>query len=248
MKKVLRIVGWSVVVLLLVGAFVGYRIIWGQPFTINQLANRQATFFLVRNPELFTMIGIADGTIVDRHSGKLAAVGIEKRDDDYAFAEQAIADVKKFDRARLEPQEQITYDVLLDFYGSQAAFRPFDWLSSEGLYPISPMFGTQVQLASFLQTSHVVKNEKTARNYVARLQAMGAKLDALTAEMQRQSAAGVVLPSALLERSLVVIDDTINPSPEESPLVASFVERMAKSGGLDDTLRTSLHEEIVAYG
>jgi len=43
------------------------------------------------------------------------------------------------------------------------------------------MFGTQVQLASFLQTSHVVKNERTARNYVARLQAMGGKLDALTA-------------------------------------------------------------------
>ena len=245
MKKVLRIVGWSVVVLLLVGAFVGYRIIWGQPFTINQLANRQATFFLIRNPELFTMIGVADGTIVDRHSGKLAAVGIEKRDDDYAFAEQAIADVKKFDRARLEPQEQITYDVLLDFYGSQAAFRPFGWLSSEGLYPISPMFGTQVQLASFLQTSHVVKNEKTARNYVARLQAMGAKLDALTAEMQRQSAAGVVLPSALLERSLVVIDDTIEPPPEESSLVTSFVERMAKAEGLEDTLRASLHDAAI---
>ncbi|MDQ1310030.1 MAG: hypothetical protein QG601_1300 [Pseudomonadota bacterium] len=245
MKKVLRIVGWSVVVLLLVGAFVGYRIIWGQPFTINQLANRQATFFLVRNPELFTMIGLADGTIIDRHSGKLAAVGLEKRDDDYAFAEQAIADVKKFDRTRLEPQEQITYDVLLDFYGSMAAFRPFDWLSSEGLYPISPMFGTQVQLASFLQTSHVVKNDKTARNYVARLQAMGGKLDALTVEMQRQSAAGVVLPSALLERSLVVIDDTVEPSPEESPLVTSFVERMAKVEGLDDTLRSALRDEAI---
>jgi len=244
-KKVLRIVGWSVVIVLLVGAFAGYRIIWGQPFSINQLANRQATFFLVRNPELFTMIGIADGTIFDRHSGKLAAVGIEKRDDDYAFAEQAIADVKKFDRARLDPQEQITYDVLLDFYGSQAAFRPFEWLSSEGLYPISPMFGTQVQLASFLQTSHVVKNEKTARNYVARLQAMGGKLDGLTAEMQRQSAAGVVLPSALLERSLVVIDDTIEPSPEESPLVTSFVERMAKAEGLDDTLRSALRDEAI---
>ncbi len=245
MKKVLRIVGWSVVVLLLVGAFAGYRIIWGQPFTINQLANRQATFFLVRNPELFTMIGIADGTIVDRHSGKLAAVGVEKRDDDYAFAEQAMADVRKFDRAKLEPQEQITYDVLLDFYGSLAAFRPFEWLSSEGLYPISPMFGTQVQLASFLQTSHVVKNEKTARNYVARLQAMGGKLDALTAEMQRQSAAGVVLPSALLERSLVVIDDTTRPPPEEGPLVTSFVERMAKAEGLDDTLRSSLRDQAI---
>jgi len=74
---------------------------------------------------------------------------------------------------------------------------------------------------------------------------MGGKLDSLTAEMQRQSAAGVVLPSALLERSLVVIDDTIEPSPEESPLVTSFVERMAKAEGLDDTLRTSLHDEAI---
>ena len=245
MKKALRIVGWSAVVLLLVGAYAGYRIVWGQPFTINQLANRQAMFFLVRNPELFTMIGIADGTVVDRHSGRLAAVGVEKRDADYAFAEQAMAEVKRFDRAKLDPQQQITYDVLLDFYGSQAAFRPFDWLSSEGLYPISPMFGTQVQLASFLQTSHVVKNEKTARNYVARLQAMGGKLDALTAEMQRQSAAGVVLPSALLERSLVVIGDTIQLAPEESPLITSFVERMAKAEGLDGTLRTSLRDEAI---
>ena len=51
------------------------------------------------------------------------------------------------------------------------------------LYPISPMWGTQVQLASFLETQHVVKNEKTARNYVSRLEAMGGKLDALTAEI-----------------------------------------------------------------
>ena len=184
------------------------------------------------------MIGIVDGTIA-RSPLRQARRGRrrEARRRTIAFAEQAIADVKQFDRAKLDPQEQITYDVLLDFYGSQAAFRPFDWLSSEGLYPISPMFGTQVQLASFLQTSHVVKNEKTARNYVARLQAMGGKLDALTAEMQRQSAAGVVLPSSLLERSLVVIDDTIAPSPEESPLVTSFVERMAKAEGLDETLR-----------
>ena len=70
------------------------------------------------------------------------------------------------------------------------------------------MFGTQVALVGFLQSQHVIKNEKTARNYVTRLQAMGGKLDALTAEMQRQSAAGVVLPPALVEKSLTVIDDT----------------------------------------
>ena len=98
-----------------------------------------ADMFLVKNPELFTSVGIADGTMWDHHSGKLAPVGIEKRNADYAFADQALTDVRKFDRAKLGPQDQITYDILLDFYGEQVAFRSFDWMSSEGIYPISPM-------------------------------------------------------------------------------------------------------------
>jgi uncharacterized protein (DUF885 family) len=74
---------------------------------------------------------------------------------------------------------------------------------------------------------------------------MGPKLDGLTAEMQRQSAAGVVLPPALLEKSLVVIDDTIAPAPEQSPLVSTFVERMAGVKQLDPQLQASLRAEAV---
>jgi len=82
----------------------------------------------------------------------LAAVA-SRRDDDYAFAEQAIADVKKFRPRRLDPRSRSPTTCLLDFYGSQSAFDRSMALV-RGLYPISPMFGTQVQLASFLKTSH----------------------------------------------------------------------------------------------
>ena len=232
--------------LALVGAYAGYRIVWGHPFTINQLANRQLVFYMMDNPELFTSIGIVDGTILDRHSGKLAEVGVRKRDADYAFGEKSIEEVKAFDRARLDPQDQVTYDILLDFYGSQVAFKKFDWLSSEGIYPISPMFGTQVQLVGFMQTQHVVKNLKTAENYVARLRAMGGKLDALTTEMQRQAAAGVVLPPALLEKSLTVIEDTIAPKPADNALVTTFVERMKSAKGIDPATQDRLKTEAVA--
>ena len=60
----------------------------------------------------------------------------------------------------------ITYDILRDFYGTLDSFKPCDWLSSRyiypfvGLYPISPMFGIEVELAKFMQSQHVVKNEK----------------------------------------------------------------------------------------
>ena len=231
MKKFWRIAGWTALALVVVLGFATYKIVWGKPFTINELANRQTIVFLVKNPELFTQVGIADGTIFDRHSGKLSAVGVAKRDEDYATAAQFLGELHEFDRAKLDRQEQITYDILADQYETGLSFKRFDWLSSEGLYPISPMFGTQVQLPSFLQSSHVVKNEKTARNYVKRLEAMGDKLDALTAEMQRQAKAGVVLPVSLLEKSEIVIGDTIKPAPAENALVTSFVERMQKAKG-----------------
>lgn len=49
-----------------------YRIAWGKPFTVNPLVNRQALEFLLRGPDLLTA--------VDRHSGRLGAVGVQKRD------------------------------------------------------------------------------------------------------------------------------------------------------------------------
>ena len=246
MKRFWRIAGWSALALVAVLGFATYKIVWGKPFTLNLLANRQTLEFLVRNPELFTSVGIADGTVFDHHSGRLAAVGVAKRDDDYALAQRFLAELHEFDRAKLDHQEQITYDILEDQSQSTLAFKRFDWLSSDGLYPISPMFGTQVQLASFLQSQHVVKNEKTARNYVRRLEAMGGKLDALTAEMQRQAKAGVVLPLALLEKSEVVINDTIRPKPDDNALVTSFVARMQKAKGLDATLQAELKDQAAA--
>jgi uncharacterized protein (DUF885 family) len=236
MKTVGKVLGWSTLAIAVIAGYSIYRIGWGKPFTMNLLANRQALLYLVRNPELFTSVGIADGTVFDRHSGRLAAVGVAKRDDDYALAARFVDEVREFDRERLGRQDQITYDILLDQYQTALAFKRFDWLSSEGLYPITPMWGAQVRLVSFLQSQHVVKNDKTARNYVARLEAMGDKLDALTAEMQRQAKVGVVLPVSLLDKALAGIADTVRPVPPDNPLVTTFVERMARAHDLDADL------------
>ncbi|MGA2780240.1 MAG: DUF885 domain-containing protein [Steroidobacteraceae bacterium] len=243
MRKFWRIAAWSGVVLLILVAYGGYRTIWGKPFTLNMLANRQAIEFLVENPELFSQVGIIDGTIFDHHSDKLAAVGAAKRDADYAQFESFLTELQKFDRAKLGRQDQITYDILTDFYGSGLAFKKFDWVSSESLYPVSPMWGTQVTLPNFLLSGHVIKNEKTARNYVARLVASGAKLDAVTAEVQRQANMGVVEPVALLDKALAGIADTVKPAPEDNPLVATFVARMDKLDGLDAALKSKFKTE-----
>jgi len=245
MQKVWKIARWTGGVLLLVLVYAGYRIIWGHPFTIDQLSDRQSLLFLLDDPELLTSIGIADGTLLDFHSGKLTAVGNAKRDHDYAEAQKDLDELHRFDRATLQGQDRITYDVLLDYYGAQLAMRRFDWLSSEGLYPVSPMFGAEAQLLDFMQTAHVVKNDKTARNYVARLLAMGPKLDALTADMQHQATLGVVLPSSLLEKTITIIDAAVKPAPAENGLVTGFVTRMNAVDSLDAKRKGQLQEQAV---
>lgn len=247
MKKFFRVLGWVGLTLLLVIGYSGYRIGFGKPFTINELANRQALLYLVKNPELFTQVGIVDGTVLDFHSGRLAAVGVEKRDQDYATMVRYVKEVERFDRTRLDQQDQLTYDILLDQWQTALSFKRFDWLSSEGLYPIAPMWGTQVQLPNFLETAHVVKNEKAARNYVRRLEAMGGKLDAITAEMLRQAKAGVVLPISLLEKAESGIGDTVSPRPEDNPLVTTFVARMNKATGINASDKTGfVHQAVQA--
>jgi uncharacterized protein (DUF885 family) len=246
MRRGWRFAGWLALVLVVVVAYFGYRLAWGKPFTINELANRQAIEFLVRNPELFTAVGLADGTIFDHHSDKFAPSDLKKRDDDYALAAQFRDEVRRFDRSKLGRQDQITYDILMDQYQTMLAFQRFAWLTSEGLYPISPMFGLEAQLPGFMETTHVVKNDKTARNYVRRLEAMGAKLDGATTQMQWQVTQGVVLPPALLDRSLTVIKDTIAGPPEGNALVTTFVTRMEKVKTLDAKRRQELTQQAGA--
>jgi len=245
MKTRWRIVGWAALVLVALLAYTAYRTVWGRPFTINMLANRQALEFLVRNPETFTAVGLADGTMFDHHSDKLAACDLRKRDADYAQLTTFLREVREFDRANLGRQDQITYDILVDQYETGLAFQRFNWLSSEGLYPISPMFGVEAQLPSFMETTHIVSNDKTARNYVERLKAMGRKLDGATTQMQWQATQGVVLPAALLERSLAVIHDVVAAAPEQNDLVTSFAARMGKVKSLAAPRQQQLTQQAV---
>jgi uncharacterized protein (DUF885 family) len=245
MKRAWRIAGWTGLALLVLAGYAGYRTVWGKPFSINMLANRQALEYLVRNPETFTAVGIMDGSIFDHHSDKLAPYTVAQRDADYAQFAGFLREVRQFDRSRLDRQDQITYDILLDQYQTGLSFQRFDWLAPDGLYAINPMFGAETQLPTFMETTHVVSNDKTARNYVARLTAMGGKLDQETAEMQRQARLGVILPPALLERSLVVIHDTVAAPPEENALVTTFVARMARVKSLDAARRKELARQAV---
>ncbi len=108
------------------------------------------------------------------------------------------------------------------------------------------MLGVEATLPVFMQSTHVVGNDKTARNYVKRLEAMEVKLDQATGQMQWQAKQGVIMPPTLIEHSITVINDTIAGPPEKNALVTSFADRMDKVKALEPARKQELTQAAAA--
>ena len=227
---------------LLLGAllYAGYRNLLGTPFTIGLLADRQGLYALLHDPEAMTDVGFIDGTVLDWHSDQLSSVTLAERDAGYLREAKFLAELAGFDPATLSPQDRITYEVLTDTRRTALGFQRFPWLSGAGLYPLGPMDGVEAWVPGFLQFSHVVRNARSARHYVARLRAFGPKLDEAVAAMQWQREQGVVMPLALVERALEVTRDTVAAKPAEHALVTGFAQRLAEIPELDAAERRAL--------
>jgi hypothetical protein len=68
MKRAGRIAAWTGLALLVLLGHAACRTMWGKPFTLSTLANRQALEYLIRSPETFTAI------LVDQYHEWIARV------------------------------------------------------------------------------------------------------------------------------------------------------------------------------
>jgi len=243
MKKPWRIAGWLALVLVAVVGYSGYRIVWGKPFTINMLANRQTLEFLFQNPEAFTQVGIADGTVFDTYSGKLAPYGVTKRDTTTRRRgiPQGSARVRS---CNLNRQDQVTTTYWLIYMRRRCRSSDSTGCRLMGCTRSVPCLACRWSCPASCRPP--MSNQRQDRAQLRQAPgAMGDKLDSVTAEMQRQAKAGVVLPASLLERSLIVIHDTVAAEPEENALVTTFVARMNKVKMLDGARKKELEQKAV---
>lgn len=221
-------------------SYTSYRTLWGTPFTVGMLADRQQLIALLHDPEALTELGLIDGSVLDWHSDRLSPISLAERDADYAREARFLAEIDGFNAQTLSPADRITFEVLREQRRTSLGFQRFGWLSGAGLYPLGPMDGVEAWVPGFLQFTHVVRNRRSAEHYVARLRAFGAKLDAAVAAMQWQQQQGVVMPVALIDRALEVTRDTVTAKPAEHALVTSFANRLAEVKSLDSTERAAL--------
>ncbi len=246
MRRFLRALGALLLLVVVGGAGFAYVFVWTYPLKFNWLLDRQAVSYVIGHPEAMTEIGVIDGSWVDFHSGKLDPYSLDERAATFARVHGNEAEIKGWDRAKLGPQEQLSYDIVLWTYDRALDDEKYPWLgANNSLYPINPAFGIQKELPNFLLSSHPIKNALLARHYVERLRAMGPLLDAVTADVDRQAKLGVIPPDFIVDGSIDQMKALIAPAPEKNALVTNLADKTAKLG-MDADARKQLLGDAAA--
>lgn len=248
MKRAFR---WALgvvgVLVAVAGGLIAWNV-WGRPFSLRILADRQAIDFVRHDPEILTSLGFIDGSFLDSHSGKLSDVSVEERNAAYGRAEKYLSEVKSYaDSQSYTGQDRWTALVLEDLYTTGLSAKQFEWASAAGsVYAVDQLSGAQMSTPKFLQNQHPVRNAKTARNYVKRLEALDEKLDQLGIEVKRQAGLSVVLPSFLFDKVLNGMKDLTSPEPEKNTLYSGFVEKLGKVDDLSAEEKAALSKAALA--
>jgi uncharacterized protein (DUF885 family) len=203
MRKLLRALGALLALVVVLAGVAAAFFIWAPLPKFNWMLDRQALAFVLDHPEEMTQIGVVDGTLLDFHSGKLDPYSLDDRAKGFARLRSNEAEIKTWDRAKLSPQEQLSYDIVLWGYDRALADKKYPWLGADdAVYPINPAFGIQKNLPNFMLSSHPIKNALLARRYVDRLRAIAPVLDAVTADVERQAKLGVIPPDFIVDGNI----------------------------------------------
>ncbi len=246
-----RFVKWAllgVLGLVVLAAGYGTYIVFINP-SLHMTVNKQTFAMLLDNPELITQLGAIEGGMLDFHSGKLSDASWERREQELARTRENVAEIEAYDPSDLGEQEKLTREVMIWFYGASLAYADIPWSQGGSPYPVNQMFGVQNGFPRFMAFIHVVRNEKTARNYVARLNAVGVKFDQVIGVVTKQAELGDVPPTFVIDKVVAEMKGFIATPVAESPLYTGYVENLKKIGlGEEDQARFAGEAEAAISG
>jgi len=171
------------------------------------------------SPELATRAGLGP---------EIAGAGFKTRLDDRSaiavdrrrtMALRLDAQLRGFDRAALEEDEQLTFDVLEAQFRAAAGGAAFTYgrfdEESFSPYVLNQLDSAFLTLPDFLDTRHEVKTLLDARDYVGRLGQVATAIDAETQRARLDVASGVTPPDFVIDRTLAALESLISTASGE---------------------------------
>jgi uncharacterized protein (DUF885 family) len=167
--------------------------------------------------------------IKDQDYGKLDeltdAAAIRNRELDQRTADEL---ARRFDRASLGAEDQLSYDLLL--YRNQRSASVFPYRRQQ--YVFDQMNGAQANVPELLINIHAVENEQHARDYISRIRANATYIDQAVAESKEREKLGALPPKWVFPQVIEQSQNLIKGAPfdngSDNDVFADFKTKVGK--------------------
>jgi uncharacterized protein (DUF885 family) len=238
----LRILKWLLVgllaLVLLVGGFVWWQWTTDKPLKITWLYERVFMEYVLDDPEMLSAMRVLPSWL-DFHSDKLTDASLERDARMVEKLKRDYASLKSYDRAELEGQDRLSYDILDYFLGRQVADERWQYHN----FPVNQMFGVQSSLPNFMVQMHPVRSADDARSYIARLEQFPVKFDQVVEGLRHRESLGVFPQRFVIDKVLEQMRGFVADPPEQHLLYVSLAEKL---DGLDEAIDADERTELLA--
>ena len=216
------------------------NLIWFRPFSIDHFFEWAFIEFALDDPQMLSSMGLLDAVGLKFVNDDLTDASPAREDQIFELMKKDLDLLRGYDRDRLDPAQQLSYDIL-------------EWFLENGLegeiyrdhdYAITQRGGLYQGFVHFMTTVHKIRDVGDAEDYLARLSKAGRQFDQQLEHVDRSAALGIVPPSFILEKTLENLNRLRRQPVESHPLVTYFEERLAELEGFSEERRQGLRQEL----
>lgn len=195
---------------------------WGKPVTVDQLYMRTFVKVMLDDPELLTMLGLFDNSMLDFYSDDLTDVCPEQEGKKYNIFKNDLKLLKMYNRDKMSEDGKLSYDIFDWYLQNEVDGDKFKYHN----YPVNQYEGIQNELPELLISTHPIKDKKDAKNYVERLSKFNTKFNGLLEGLKLREEKGIIIPKVLLEKVIKETKEFISAEPQNNILMTAFVEKV----------------------
>jgi uncharacterized protein (DUF885 family) len=244
LKKIAKVIGVLLGVVLLAGTVFLVPTIWFKPWSIDHFYARVFLRFALRHPLILSQLRILEPMGLEFHSDDVDDLSRDFKRREARFVREELAMLRSYDRTRMKHDARVSADVLDWFLDDQQRGERFMFHD----YPVNQLFGVQSLLPDFMVNTHVLKKANDAENYLRRVSKFGVAFDQIIEGVRWRAEQGIVPPRFVITKVLSETEPFANAPTRENVLYQNFAAKLPAIAGLDsarkDTLRARLAAEI----
>ncbi len=242
MQRFLKWFGISLATLVTIASALAVNAFYFKPINIRIFYEAAFIKFMLHDPEGLSYMRLLEPFGLTFHNNDLTDISPAATEHNNRIIEENYHTLKKFERAKLNAADALSYDILDWYLQNQMDGIKYTWHG----YPVNQMFGVQSGMPRFMVNIHHIGSKGDARDYITRLAKFGAKFDQLLEDLKLREEKKIVPPRFTIERVLEEMRGFRGLPVQDNVLYTSFVDRLKEVKELDEGARTALAQQALA--